>query len=318
MHFPLRNIIFMEDNLNKTLVIMAAGIGSRYSAGIKQLAKMTENNETIIDFSVYDAIKNGFNKVIFIIRKDLEKDFREVIGDRISRYVDIDYAFQELDDLPEGFEKPEGRIKPWGTVHALLVAKDLIDSPFLVINADDFYGEYAFKSMSEYLEEDRSQDDKFTIAMCGYKLKNTLSDNGKVTRGISIPTEDGHLKNIIETKGIMMEDGKLVSDLDLSEDVLNLEAIVSMNTWAAYPELLDYVEDSFHHFLEENKDNLDTCEYVLPSMMDKLLSEDKADIRILPTNDKWIGITYKADTEPAREEFRQMIEDGVYPAKLWD
>lgn len=304
--------------MNKTLVIMAAGIGSRYGAGIKQLAKMTENNETIIDFSVYDAIKSGFNKVIFIIRKDIEKDFKELIGDRISNYVEIDYAFQELDDLPEGFEKPEARIKPWGTVHALLAAKDFIDSPFLVINADDFYGKKAFESMSKYLDEDRSQDEKYTIAMCGYKLMNTLSENGKVTRGISIPTDDGYLKKIIETKGIMKVDGRIVSDLNLSEDILNNEALVSMNTWAAYPEFLDYTEEAFSNYLEANRDYLDTCEYVLPTMMDELLSEGRAEIKILPTNDKWIGITYKEDTEPARQEFKEMIKEGIYPAKLWD
>ena len=297
---------------------MAAGIGSRYGAGVKQLAKMTDNDETIIDFSVYDAIKYGFNKVVFIIRKDIEEDFKNLIGNAISNFVDVEYAYQELEDLPEGFEVPEGRKKPWGTVHALLAAKDKIHEPFLVINADDYYGKDAFKSISEYLDTDRSGADKYSIAMCGYKLRNTLSDNGTVTRGISIPDEDDHLKKIIETKGIKLENGKLVSDMDLPEDILNLDATVSMNTWASYPELLEYVEMAFKRDLERNRENLATCEYVLPMMMDELITEGEADIKIIYNNEKWIGITYKEDSESARALFDEMLENGVYPKKLWE
>lgn len=303
--------------MNKTLVIMAAGIGSRYGAGVKQLAKMTEKGDTIIDFSVFDAIKAGFNKVVFIIRKDIEKDFRALIGDDIAKHVQVEYAFQELSDLPDGFELPEGRNKPWGTVHALLAAKEYIKEPFLVINADDYYGKEAFSTISDYLEQSPSQDEKYTIAMCGYKLENTLSDNGSVTRGISIPDENDFLKKIIETRGIKIEDGKLVSDQNLSDDILNMDAIVSMNTWAAYPELLDYVEMAFERYLQAHKDQLETCEYVLPTMIDELISEGKAQIKIIYTDDKWIGITYKDDIVPARAMFDKMLEEGIYPDQLF-
>lgn len=303
--------------MNKTLVIMAAGIGSRYGAGVKQLAKMTDEGETIIDFSVYDAIKYGFNKVVFIIRKDIEEDFKTLIGNEISKFVEVEYAYQELNDLPEGFELPSNRTKPWGTVHALLAAKDYIQDPFLVINADDYYGKQAFKDISEYLDVDRSDNDKYAIAMCGYKLKNTLSENGTVTRGISVPDENNYLKKIIETRGIKLEDGKLLSDLNLSEDILNLESVVSMNTWASYPNLLEYVEKSFVNYLEENKDNLETCEHVLPTMMDELISQDLAKIKIIDTNEKWIGITYKEDSASARKLFDEMLDLGIYPKKLW-
>lgn len=304
--------------MNKTLVIMAAGIGSRYGAGIKQLAKMTKNNETIIDFSVFDAIKYGFNKVIFIIRKDIEKDFKRIIGDRISQYVDICYAFQELDDLPEGIVAPKDRKKPWGTVHALLVAKDLINEPFLVINSDDYYGQKAFSMMSDFLESNEPNHDKYVMAMCGYKLINTLSENGTVTRGISIPDRSGFLKEIIETKGIKKIGDKLVNDSGLSDKILNKNSLVSMNTWAGYPDLLDYVEKSFEEYMYENKDELDSCEYVLPTMIHKLLKDDLVEIKILQTNEKWIGITYQKDLDLARDEFRKMIDEGKYPEVLWD
>lgn len=303
--------------MDKTLVIMAAGIGSRYGAGVKQLAKMTDEGETIIDFSVYDAIKYGFNKVIFIIRKDIEEDFKNIIGNKISKHVNVEYAYQELSDLPEGFECPADRTKPWGTVQALLAAKDFIQEPFLVINADDYYGKQAFKDISEYLDEDRSNNEKYAIAMCGYKLKNTLSENGTVTRGVSIPDENNYLKKIIETRGIKLENNKIVSDSDLSEDILNLNSVVSMNTWASYPNLLEYVEESFNKYLEVNKNNLETCEYVLPTMMDELISKDLAEIKIIDTNEKWIGITYKEDTETARKLFDEMLKAGEYPKKLW-
>ena len=304
--------------MNKTLVIMAAGIGSRYGAGVKQLAKMTKNNETIIDFSVYDAIKYGFDKVVFIIRKDIEKDFKQIIGDRISKYVDVVYAFQEINDLPEGYKAPEGRRKPWGTVHALLAAKRHIKEPFLVINADDYYGKKAFSMMSDFLSDDNPNDSKYTMAMCGYKLINTLSDNGTVTRGISIPDNNGFLKTIIETKGIEKLGDKFVSESNLSDDILNKDSIVSMNTWAGYPDLLEYVKKSFINYMKNHKEDLTDCEYVLPTMIDELLKKDLAEIKILETNDKWIGITYKEDVKPAREAFKEMIKDKKYPEVLWD
>ncbi len=304
--------------MKKTLVIMAAGIGSRYGAGIKQLAKMTNNDETIIDFSVFDAINSGFEKVVFIIRKDIEKDFKEVIGDRISKYVDIAYAYQEIDKLPGGITPPEGRKKPLGTVHALLAAKDQIDGPFLVINADDYYGKEAFSMMSKFLDENKEKEDKYVMAMCGYKLVNTLSENGTVTRGVSIPDHKGHLESIIETRGIIRRDGKIVNESGLSDDILNEDSLVSMNTWAGFPDLLAYVEKSFEDYLKAHMDELDTCEYVLPTMVDEMLKKDLAEIKILETNDRWIGITYQEDLDLARKEFKEMIDKKIYPEILWN
>ncbi|MDU2375331.1 sugar phosphate nucleotidyltransferase, partial [Anaerococcus vaginalis] len=300
--------------MNTTLVVLAAGIGSRYGQGIKQLAKMDDNGYTIIDYSIYDAIKAGFNKVVFIIRKDIEEDFKEIIGNRIEKIVEVEYAYQDM-DLPKGFESPKDRKKPWGTVDALLSTKNIVKEPFLIINADDYYGKGVFDSLHEFLvTSDKKIDDKLQIAMAGYKLKNTLSDKGAVTRGVSIGNEENKLVDIIETHEIKLEkDGKISSKENLDEDILNLETTVSMNLWASFPEFIDMSEDYFIKYLEKNKENLDSCEYVLPEMIGELIKENKADVTILPTNDKWIGITYKEDLVPAKKSFQKMFDQGLYP-----
>lgn len=305
--------------MNTTLVVLAAGIGSRYGQGIKQLAKMDDNGYTIIDYSIYDAIKAGFNKVIFIIRKDIEEDFKEIIGNRIEKIVEVEYAYQDM-DLPKGFESPKDRKKPWGTVDALLSTKNIVKEPFLIINADDYYGKGVFNSLHEFLvTSDKKIDDKLQIAMAGYKLKNTLSDKGAVTRGVSIGNEENKLVDIIETHEIKLEkDGKISSKENLDEDILNLETTVSMNLWASFPEFIDMSEDYFIKYLEKNKENLDSCEYVLPEMIGELIKENKADITILPTNDKWIGITYKEDLVPAKKSFQKMFDQGLYPDNIWE
>lgn len=305
--------------MNTTLVVLAAGIGSRYGQGIKQLAKMDDNGYTIIDYSIYDAIKAGFNKVIFIIRKDIEEDFKEIIGNRIEKIVEVEYAYQDM-DLPKGFESPKDRKKPWGTVDALLSTKNIVKEPFLIINADDYYGKGVFNSLHEFLvTSDKKIDDKLQIAMAGYKLKNTLSDKGAVTRGVSIGNEENKLVDIIETHEIKLEkDGKISSKENLDEDILNLETTVSMNLWASFPEFIDMSEDYFIKYLEKNKENLDSCEYVLPEMIGELIKENKADITILPTNDKWIGITYKEDLVPAQKSFQKMFDQGLYPDNIWE
>lgn len=305
--------------MNSTLVVLAAGIGSRYGAGIKQLAKMDENDYVIIDYSIYDAIKAGFNKIVFIIREDIEEDFKEVIGDRISKIIDVEYAYQTF-DLPNGFHNPEGRTKPWGTVQALIATKDLVKEPFLIINADDYYGKKAFTDLHDFLvNPENNKKDKLQIAMAGYKIKNTLSENGAVTRGVSIGNEENKLVKIIETHEIKLEeDGRLSSKENLDSDILNLESLASMNMWATYPEFIELCEEYFAKYLEENKDNLEKAEYVLPEMIDELLREDKVDISILPTNDKWIGITYKSDLEPAKAEFKEMLDKGEYPKDIWN
>lgn len=305
--------------MNTTLVVLAAGIGSRYGQGIKQLAKMDDNGYTIIDYSIYDAIKAGFNKVVFIIRKDIEEDFKEIIGNRIEKIVEVEYAYQDM-DLPKGFESPKDRKKPWGTVDALLSTKNIVKEPFLIINADDYYGKGVFDSLHEFLvTSDKKIDDKLQIAMAGYKLKNTLSDKGAVTRGVSIGNEENKLVDIIETHEIKLEkDGKISSKENLDSDILNLETTVSMNLWASFPEFIDISEDYFIKYLEKNKENLDSCEYVLPEMIGELIKENKADITILPTNDKWIGITYKEDLVPAQKSFQKMFDQGLYPDNIWE
>ena len=305
--------------MNTTLVVLAAGIGSRYGQGIKQLAKMDDNGYTIIDYSIYDAIKAGFNKVVFIIRKDIEKDFKEIIGSRIEKIIDVEYAYQDM-ELPDGFESPKDRKKPWGTVHALLSTKNIVKEPFLIINADDYYGKGVFDSLHEFLvKSDKKIDNKLQVAMAGYKLKNTLSDKGTVTRGVSIGNEENKLVDIIETHEIKLEDdGKISSKENLDENILDLESTVSMNLWASFPEFIDMSEDYFIKYLEKNKERLDSCEYVLPEMIGEFIEENKADVTIIPTNDKWIGITYKEDLIPAQKSFQKMFDDGLYPYDIWE
>lgn len=304
--------------MKTTLVVMAAGVGSRYGAGIKQLAKMDKNGYTIIDYSIYDAKEAGFDKVVFIIRPDIKKDFKEIIGDRISKIIEVDYAYQTL-DLGEKYQVPSDRKKPWGTVHAVLAAKDLVDEPFLIINADDYYGKNVFKDFHKFLTDTNNQKKaKLQIAMAGYKLKNTLSDNGSVTRGVSVGNEDNKLVKIIETHEIALEkNGKISSKENLDSDLLNLETIVSMNMWATFPKFIDLCQEYFEKYLEKNKNNLEEAEYVLPEMIGEFLQEDIAQITILPTNDKWIGITYKEDLEPAQEEFKKMLINKDYPENIW-
>ncbi|WP_040397908.1 sugar phosphate nucleotidyltransferase [Anaerococcus senegalensis] len=305
--------------MNTTLVVLAAGIGSRYGQGIKQLAKMDNNGYTIIDYSIYDAIKAGFNKVVFIIRKDIEKDFKEIIGSRIEKIIDVEYAYQDM-ELPDGFESPKDRKKPWGTVHALLSTKNIVKEPFLIINADDYYGKGVFDSLHEFLvKSDKKIDNKLQVAMAGYKLKNTLSDKGTVTRGVSIGNEENKLVDIIETHEIKLEeDGKISSKENLDENILNLESTVSMNLWASFPEFIDMSEKYFKKYLEKNKERLDSCEYVLPEMIGEFIGGNKADVTIISTNDKWIGITYKEDLIPAQKSFEKMFDDGLYPYDIWE
>ena len=307
------------NKMKTTLVVLAAGIGSRYKAGIKQLAKMDDNAYTIIDYSIFDAIKAGFDKVVFIIRKDIEKDFKEVIGSRIEKFIEVEYAYQEM-NLPGGFNSPEGRKKPWGTVHAVLATKNLVNEPFLVINADDYYGKGVFKDLHDFLSKSPAEiDGRLQVAMAGYKLKNTLSDMGTVTRGVSVGNSENKLVNIIETHeiGYNKEDGSFSSKENLSPDLLNLESIVSMNLWASFPKFMDYAEEYFIKNLEKNKEKLDTYEYVLPEMIGEWIREDKADVTILPTSEKWIGITYKEDLKPAQAAFKKMIKENIYPKDIW-
>ena len=303
--------------MKTTLIIMAAGIGSRFGTGIKQLTKMGLNNEIIMDYSIHDAKEAGFDKVIIIIRKDIEKEFKQVIGNRIGKYMDVEYVFQSIDDIPVGFSVPKGRTKPWGTGQAILCCKDVVKDPFVVINADDYYGKEAFKLLHDFLVKPHSVSDKFNIGMAGFILKNTLSKNGTVTRGICITDENDMLLRVQETKGIgYTKDGKLTCVQEEVMTILNEENVVSMNMWAAYPEFLDYLEKDFVNFLTKNGDSK-TSEYLLPMIVDELLQKGKATVNVMRTYDKWIGITYAEDTELVKESFKDMIAKGIYNADLW-
>lgn len=304
--------------MDTTLIIMAAGIGSRYGAGIKQLAKMGPNGEIIMDYSIRDAKEAGFNKVVFIIRKDIFEEFEEIIGSRIKDQIDVEYVFQELDDLPEGFEVPEGRTKPWGTGQAVLCCKDVVKEPFVIINADDYYGKEAFVKLHDFLVSGEDLGREFTMGMAGFILKNTLSDNGTVTRGVSVVDENGLLSQVHETTGIMMgEDGKIKCDLPDVQEWISPEDKVSMNMWAAYPEFLEFLAEDFKTFLSEVEEGDLKKEYLLPNIVDKLLKEGRANVKVLETQDRWFGVTYQEDKEAVQKAFAELIKEDVYPANLW-
>ncbi len=304
--------------MKTTLIIMAAGIGSRFGTGIKQLAKMNAFGEVIMDYSIYDAKEAGFDKVVFIIRKDIEAEFKEVIGNRIANQIEVEYVYQELSDMPNGFTVPEGRTKPWGTGQAILCCKGIVNDPFVIINADDYYGKEAFKKLHDFLVEGRGEGKAFRMGMAGFVLKNTLSEHGSVTRGICVVDDDSMLTQVIETKGIQKnEEGKLICNNKEVEAWIHPDVKVSMNMWAGYPEFIDYLEEGFVEFLENKDNDLLSCEYLIPVIVDKLIQSKEATVKVLETSDHWIGITYKEDTQIAQDGFKKMIEAGVYPEKLW-
>ena len=303
-----------------TLVIMAAGIGSRFGGGIKQLAPIGPNGEIIMDYSIYDALEAGFDKVVFVIRKDLEKDFKEIIGNRIEKEVEVAYAFQELDDIPEKFSgKFTGRTKPWGTGQAILCCKDVVDAPFLVINADDYYGKEGFRKIHEYMVNEMTEDgDVYDICMGGFILKNTLSDNGAVTRGVC-EEENGILKKVTETYDIrMIEDGLHAADEAGNPVKVQPEQLVSMNMWGLPVSFLNELEKGFPEFLDSLKPGDIKAEYLLPKIIDKLVHEGKAKVRVLDTPDKWFGVTYKEDKQAVVDAIKGLIDAGVYKEKLFD
>ena len=279
---------------------------------------MTPNGEIIMDYSIYDAKQAGFDKVVFIIRKDIEKEFKEAIGDRISKYIDVEYVYQELENLPEGFSVPEGRTKPWGTGQAVLACRGVVKEPFVIINADDYYGKEAFVKLHDFLVSETEETADFTMAMAGFVLKNTVSENGTVTRGICVENEDGMLTQVIETSGIAMDQGKVVCENPQVQEWISPESKVSMNMWAGYPEFIDYLEEGFVRFLEDESGDPLKKEYLIPVIVDGLLKKNQAAVKVIPTSDKWIGITYHQDLEAARTDFAAMIKDKIYPEKLWN
>lgn len=297
-----------------TLVIMAAGMGSRFG-GIKQLEPVGPSGEIIMDYSVYDAVKAGFNKVVFIIRKDLEKDFKEIIGNRIGKQIKVEYVFQEISDIPEGFIKPEGRTKPWGTGQAVLCCRDAVDGPFAVINADDYYGKEAFKLIYDFLSNDKYSEDQYCMA--GFILGNTLSENGAVTRGVC-RAEGGILKDIVETSGIVpCGDHAAAKDSEGNDISIDLNSVVSMNMWGFKTSLFNELSDGFREFLSEvNADPLKK-EYLLPQVIGDMINEGKAVVHALKTKDKWFGVTYKEDKEAVVRSIKELVDKGEYPSRLF-
>lgn len=300
-----------------TLVVMAAGIGSRFGGGIKQLEPVGPNGEIIMDYSIYDAMAAGFDKVVFVIRKDLEKDFKEVIGNRIEKVVEVAYAYQEVDDIPQMYkERFQERTKPWGTGQAILCCKHVVDSPFLVINADDYYGKQAYVEAFEYLTEEKTADNP-EICMVSFVLKNTLSENGGVTRGVCKVDENGYLADIVETSNIeKYKDGAAVRKEEEYQPI-DIESSVSMNMWGLTPEFFQILESGFEEFVANTPaDNL-KAEYLLPTIIGDLLAEKKLAVRVLTSKDKWFGVTYKEDKDSVVSELQALIRDGVYPEKLF-
>ena len=301
------------------LVIMAAGIGSRFGGGIKQLAPVGPSGEIIMDYSIHDALEAGFDKIVFIIRRDLEKDFKEIIGNRIEKIAKVEYAYQEIDALPEGYEVPAGRTKPWGTGQAVLMIKGLVDCPFLVINADDYYGKEGFRRIHDYMVSEMNGDSEvYDICMGGFVLENTLSDNGSVTRGACHVDENGYLKNVTETYNIRREGDGLAAE-DEQGNPVHVDATqpVSMNMWGLPVSFLDELEKGFPEFLDGLKEGDIKAEYLLPKIIDKLVQTGRAKVRVLDTPDKWFGVTYKEDKESVVAAIRGLIDAGVYNEKLF-
>ncbi|MEJ8789005.1 nucleotidyltransferase family protein [Dorea sp. ICN-14282] len=306
--------------MNKpVLVIMAAGMGSRYG-GLKQIDPVDEEGHIIMDFSMYDARRAGFEKVIFIIKKENEENFKEAVGDRMAKYMDVSYAFQELANIPEGYEVPEGRVKPWGTAHAVLSCIDQIDGPFAVINADDYYGQEAFKLIYDYLAS-HEDDEKYRYTMVGYHLGNTVTDNGHVARGICDMNENGELVAIHERTRIEKRDGGIAFTEDDGETWTSVpaDATVSMNMWGFTKSILTEIKEGFPAFLEEGfQSNPMKCEYFLPTVVSDLLGEDRATVAVLKSADKWYGVTYKEDKPVVVAAIKRMKEEGLYPVHLWE
>ena len=298
-----------------TLVILAAGMGSRFG-GLKQREPMGPSDEFIIDYSVYDAIKAGFNKIVFIIKRENYELFKETIGKRVEPHIKVEYAFQELNNLPEGFSIPEDRVKPLGTAHAVLCAKNFVNEPFAMINSDDFYGRDAFIKAYDFLSTTESTSSKY--GMIGYMVANTLTENGSVKRGVCDVDDNDYLKSITESKVERVNNEIIANPLDGSDSfVVGEEDTVSMNYLLFTPSIFDYIEEGFSDFFINNKDNLLTSEYLIPDVVSKLINEDKASMKVIRTSASWHGVTYKEDTPDVKASIRKLVDKGEYNSNLW-
>lgn len=301
-----------------TLVIMAAGIGSRFGGGIKQLEPVGPNGEIIMDYSIHDALEAGCNKVVFIIRKDIEDDFKEIVGNRIEQVVPVEYVYQSVDELPNGMRNIWNRAKPWGTGQAVLCVKDVVKEPFIVINADDYYGKEAFVKLYQYMAKEMDVENPvYDMCMAGFILSNTLSENGGVTRGVCEVDDQSHLQRVVETYEIQLKDGVLSAcDEEKNSVAVCADQYVSMNMWGLPPKFLNMLEDGFTEFLQNLGDDALKAEYLLPKIIDKLLADGKANVTLLETGDKWFGVTYKEDKPVVVKAIRDLIAQGVYDNTL--
>lgn len=306
-------------NKNITLVILAAGMGSRFG-GLKQITPLGPNEEFIIDYSVYDAIKAGFNKIVFLIKEENYDIFKETIGARVEPHIHVEYCFQKNDNVPAAYkEKIKGREKPLGTAHAILCCKDNVAEPFMMINADDFYGRDAFVKGAEFLKNE-TDEKPYPYGMIGYLVKNTITENGAVKRGVC-NVENGHLTKLTESSVGRIESGKIIAkplDETLPEFEVNEDDTVSMNMLLFTPSIFKYIEDNFEEFLEKNKEKLDKCEYLIPDILFKTIDENYATCKVIPTTATWYGVTYKEDAESVKEALKNLVETGEYPNHLWD
>lgn len=298
--------------MKPTLLILAAGIGSRYG-GVKQMDKVGPSGESIIDYSIYDAIRSGFGKVVFVLNPKIIEDFRAVYAPRLKGKIESKFILQELENIPDGIEFNPERIKPWGTGHAVLVAKEYIDEPFAVINADDFYGRHAYQLIAGFLNERKNNDAEY--AMVGYMLKNTLSEHGTVSRGVCRVT-DGFLTDVVERTSIRRKDDAVVFDDDGQEHTIDEDAVVSMNFWGFTPKYFEQSENDFRKFITENADRL-KAEFYIPTVVNKLIKSGEATCRVLTSEDHWFGVTYQEDKPVTITKIRQLVEEGIYPVNLW-
>lgn len=303
--------------MKPTLLLLAAGMGSRYG-GLKQLDGLGPNGETIMDYSIYDAIKAGFGKIVFVIRKDFEDDFRQKVLSKYEGHIPAEVCFQAMDKLPEGFTVPEGRQKPWGTNHAVMMAKGLIHEPFCVINCDDFYNRDAYMVMGRFLSE-LPEGSKNRYSMVGFRVGNTLSENGTVARGICSKDNDGHLTEVVERTEIMRVDGKVCyKDEEGKWVAVEDNTPVSMNMWGFTPDYFEYSDEYFKEFLSDakNMENL-KAEFFIPLVVNNLIHEGTATVKVLDTTSKWFGVTYAADRQATVDRIQKLIEEGVYPNRLF-
>ncbi len=299
--------------MKTTLIVMAAGMGSRYG-GLKQMDSFGPNGESILEYSIHDAIKAGFDEVVLIIKREMEDLFREKVGKKIEEKINTVYVYQDIYDIPEGFIVPETRVKPWGTGHAVYSARNVVKNPFAVINADDFYGGQAFRLIQSYLADDY---ESYRYCMVGYVLKNTLTEHGHVARGICTLNDNGYLQKVVErTKIKVFYDGPKYIDENSNWIEINPDSIVSMNMWGFTPDFFEKLSEKFIIFLSDHEDNLESCEFYLPFAVDELISSKVAEVKVLKTPDLWYGVTYSEDKPKVKESIQKLINKGLYPEKL--